>query len=124
MQYSKNLNCDIALENLVIISDFLSKENDIKYCLFFGTLLGFVRQEGFIAHDEDTDIALFNISEDFVARLKKKLIKEEFYIFRDTTFMLSAMKKGEYIDFHKFYKVGNYFQSEYFIFSVDLFINA
>ena len=73
MQYSENINCDIALENLVIISDFLSKENNIKYCLFFGTLLGFVRQEGFIAHDEDTDIALFNISEDFIARLKKKL---------------------------------------------------
>ena len=122
VQYSENLNCDISLENLVIISDFLSKEINIKYCLFFGTLLGFVRQEGFIAHDQDTDIALFDISEDFIARLKKKLIKEEFYIFRDDTVILSAMKKGEYIDFYKFYNVGNYFQSEYFIFPVDLFI--
>ena len=122
VQYSENLNPDISLENLVFVSDFLSKEINIKYCLFFGTLLGFVRQEGFIAHDQDTDIALFDISEDFIARLKKKLIKEEFYIFREDTVMLSVVKKGEYIDFYKFYKVGNYFQNEYFIFPVDLFL--
>jgi phosphorylcholine metabolism protein LicD len=122
VQYSENLNPNIALENLVIISVFLSKEINIKYCLFFGTLLGFVRQEGFIAHDQDTDIALFNVSEEFIACLKKKLIREEFYIFRDDTDMLSAMRKGEYIDFHKFYKVGSYFQNVYFIFPVDLFI--
>jgi len=121
--YSENINCDVSLENLIIVSDFLNKDPDNKYCIFFGTLLGYIRDGGFIQYDQDTDIALFDTSEDYISNLKSKLRKEGFYIFRDDAIMFSAVRRGEYIDFYKFYKIGKYFQNEHFIFPEELFIN-
>ena len=38
--------------------------------VFFGTLLGFIRDGNFMTHDEDTDIALINPTNDFLSDLK------------------------------------------------------
>tara|TARA_Y100000389_G_scaffold166278_1_gene170902 strand:- start:3200 stop:3919 length:720 start_codon:yes stop_codon:yes gene_type:complete len=119
--FSRKINVEIASENLIIATDFLNKQIENRYCIFFGTLLGFIREGNFMVHDEDTDIALINPSSFFLRNLKKKLIESGFYIFRDDTFILSGMRKGEYIDFHKFYKFYDKYQSDCFIFKEETF---
>lgn len=121
LNFSRKINVNIATENLAIVSEFLNKQKDNIYCIFFGTLLGFIREGKFMTHDEDTDVALINPSDILLKDLKRKLIEHNFYIFRDDTFILSGLRKGEYIDFHKFYKFNNKFQSDCFIFEEDIF---
>lgn len=123
IEFAKKLNSKVALENLSLIADFLNRDRQNIYCAFFGTLLGFVRNQNFIDHDEDTDIALFNPNDTFILNLKKSLIQKNFYIYRDDMLVLSAMRKGEYIDFYKFYSFNGYFQSDGFIFKEELFQN-
>lgn len=47
----------IQLEILKIIADYCSS-NNLKYFLFYGTLLGAVRHKGYIPWDDDIDIAM------------------------------------------------------------------
>ena len=71
VSFGKKINIKIATENLIIISKFLNNQTDDRYCIFFGTLLGFIREGDFMQHDEDTDIALINPSKVFLFDLKK-----------------------------------------------------
>ncbi len=48
---------EISLEVLKVIDSFC-KENDIKYSLGYGSLLGAVRHKGFIPWDDDIDIIM------------------------------------------------------------------
>lgn len=55
----------------------ICEENDIKYYLAYGTLLGAIRHKGYIPWDDDTDIWLFR--EDF-EKLKEVFRKESYQI--------------------------------------------
>ena len=55
----KPLNLEIAKTNLLKFKKELDKEG-VDFTLFFGTLLGAVRERNFIKHDEDIDICVFN----------------------------------------------------------------
>ena len=70
VNFTNKINVDIANENLSIVSEFLNKQHFDVYCVFFGTLLGFIRDGNFMTHDEDTDIALINPTKDFLSDLK------------------------------------------------------
>jgi len=51
------MNRDVARENLELFAQALN-ENGLDFFIFFGTLLGAVREGGFIEHDYDTDTVI------------------------------------------------------------------
>ena len=58
---NKNLNNEFRMHALDLLESFdkCMVDNNIDYTLIFGTLLGAIREHGFIGHDLDIDVALF-----------------------------------------------------------------
>ena len=80
----KELQC--ILYEMLIKVDEICKENNIKYSLFGGTLLGAVRHKGFIPWDDDLDIAMSRDQyEKFISVWNK--VKPEGYVlqYKDNT---------------------------------------
>ncbi len=70
-----------VLLELLIEIDRICRENDIKYTLDCGTLLGAVREKGFISWDDDADIAMSREEyEKFYNVCKKKLDTSQFML--------------------------------------------
>lgn len=53
----KPIDKTIANENLQLLKQVCDR-NHLTFLLFFGTLLGAVREHGFITHDEDIDLVM------------------------------------------------------------------
>jgi len=51
----KKIDISIAKKNLLDFRRILNR-NGIKFGLIYGTLLGAIREQNFIKHDEDTDV--------------------------------------------------------------------
>ena len=117
----KKINIEIERENLKLLFEIFS-ELEIEFVLMYGTLLGAIRDNGFIEHDEDVDIAL---EIRYFDRFKKSLFKlrdKGFELIRiDDRGFASIMKNGEYIDLYFFTEIndnysvccGNYIFSEF-----------
>src|SRR5690554_6444864 len=60
--------------------DTICKNNNIKYHLFAGTLLGSVRHGGFIPWDDDIDIAMLRDDYEKFLIIAKKEISEKYHI--------------------------------------------
>lgn len=70
----------IELEMLVEV-DRICKENNIKYTIIGGTLLGAVRHGGFIPWDDDADVAMLRPEyEKFCRVCEKSLNTQKFYL--------------------------------------------
>lgn len=91
-------------ENLLIFRDIMLTEG-VSFGLIYGTLLGAVRENNFIEHDEDTD--LFMLMED-----RQKLL-DSLFILKDKGFnvgrynhgeLISIVRNGQYIDVYFFRK--------------------
>ena len=57
--------------NTLAVFDSCMRNNGIQYTLIFGTMLGAVREKGFIKHDMDIDVAMW--VEDYSERVQQCL---------------------------------------------------
>lgn len=93
-------------KNLNKISEIIS---DLDYFIFFGTLLGIIRDNNLISGDDDID---FLINEKDVSSLKKILHRNNFKITKETedyvSFRNVDLFEEHTIDFYKFYIEGTY----------------
>ena len=98
----KKINRKKARENLLILRDILSKTR-LRWGLVFGTLLGAVRENNFIAHDEDIDIFIFYEDKNKLINLIYKFKQFGFEVARyEKNSLFSIIRNNEYIDFYFF----------------------
>ncbi|WP_289054453.1 LicD family protein [Carboxylicivirga marina] len=99
----KQLNKSKSAENLRILGEELNKRN-VRYGLMFGTLLGAVRENDFIDHDEDTDVFVLEEDRDIVMQSLFSLEEKGLKVIRYLPILISLMRDNEYIDLYFFHK--------------------
>lgn len=98
----KKIDKEISAQNLALLKVFLGKHG-ITFGLIAGTLLGAVRENDFISHDEDIDLFLFDEQRQELLDLLPELMLEGFEVARyDRRGLLSIIRNGEYIDLYFF----------------------
>jgi hypothetical protein len=97
----KKIDLNIAKENLFLFQSIMDR-NNLTWGIFFGTLLGAVRERNFIEHDEDIDIYLLYEERDAFLRLLILFKSYGFDLVRYDGEILSLMRKNEYIDLYFF----------------------
>jgi hypothetical protein len=103
----KCIDIDVSRANLLDCKECCD-EAGLKFWLSFGTLLGAVREENFIAHDHDTDVGIFKEDFDPLCLALEKLESRGFEIVRtQIDLLVTVMRDGEYIDFYRFKDDGN-----------------
>ena len=93
----KLLNHEIGRENLEIFYNII-EENRIRYGLILGTLLGAIREKGFIPYAEDTDVFVLWEDRGKFLSLLKEFRQHGLELVRVDSDMLSLMRQDEYID--------------------------
>lgn len=96
---SSGMDMTVARDNLFAIADVLDGAG-LKYFLFFGTLLGAIRERGFIAHDTDTDLGVFREFSDRFAEVRTAAEALGFKVLRGEPGgrLFSFMRGNEYLD--------------------------
>ena len=101
----KGINREISKDNLLDLKKCFDKRN-IKFGLIYGTLLGAIREENFIEHDEDTDIFMLQENKPMLLDVLFELRNIGFEVGRHTDELTSIIRNGEYIDIYSFKKKG------------------
>lgn len=114
-------NKRLLKQGISVLSNFdeILSANNIPYSLIFGTLLGAVREKGFIKHDLDIDVAVLNNVDFF--KLNSILIDSGFELIRraetdngDFSRELTYMKDGIQIDIFFFYPYEESKEDQYY----------
>lgn len=97
-----------AKENLILFNQIANKQN-LHFGLCYGTLLGAIRENDFIEHDEDIDLFVLYEHKEHLFNCIYDLILEGFQICRydRRKELISFIRHGEYIDIYFFVKIGN-----------------
>jgi lipopolysaccharide cholinephosphotransferase len=90
---------EVCKRNLLDVKEVLD-ENGIVFWLFYGTLLGAIRDGDFIKHDTDTDLGFYFESKENFHLIVEKLIEKGFELYRTTCNdnLVSVIRDDEYID--------------------------
>ena len=97
-----NLDPSAARNNLLFFDD-LVKNTNIRWTLFYGTLLGVIRDNDFIPHDDDIDIGVLNEDRPEFMRLLFEFIDNGFVLLRNERSILTLYRNGVYMDIY-FYR--------------------
>jgi glycerol-3-phosphate cytidylyltransferase len=100
----KKINKAVAKQNLL---DFnaVAKQNNLSFGLLYGTLLGAIRENDFIEHDEDIDLFILDEQRQVLYNLLFKLKEIGFEVARyDRRGLISIIRNNEYIDIYIFKK--------------------
>lgn len=97
----KTLDLKIAEENIKIFHSLIH-DSGVRYGLMFGTLLGAIRENGFIKHDEDTDIYVLSEDKEAFYRLLPSFKNKGLNVVRNSDSFVSLMRNNEYIDIYFF----------------------
>ena len=102
----KVMNQEIGRDNLLIFKRLADKAG-LRFSLAYGTLLGAIRENGFIPHDEDIDLAILQEDIETFKNLLWDLREEGFEVMRfdRRNSLCSIIRKGEYIDIYIFRKL-------------------
>jgi len=100
---SKIIDKAISKDNLLDFQRIMDK-NNITFTLAYGTLLGAIRENDFITHDEDIDVAILDENRDNFLNILNDFIEDGFIIGRYADDILSLIRNGEYIDIYIFRK--------------------
>ena len=101
----KKIDREKSKENLLLFKEVMDKHS-VNFGLIYGTLLGAIRENNFIAHDEDTDVFILKEEEVKFLGTLPDLEKKGFKVGRYTEKLLSVIRNGEYIDTYFFRKKG------------------
>ena len=99
----KKIDLEISKENLLDFQKVLDK-HEVKFGLIYGTLLGAIRENNFIKHDEDIDVYILEEDRNIFLDSLHDLESIGFVVGRYTNGLLSVLRKGEYIDIYMFKK--------------------
>ena len=104
----KQIDRDVALENLRIVEKAL-RENNIPVRPAMGTLLGIVRDGNFIEWDEDIDLFILEEERDAFLNALWLLKDQGFEIIRceRCRHLYSIIRNNEYIDFYVMEKISS-----------------
>ncbi len=103
------LDIEIAKSNLLLFNK-IAKSHDFNFILFYGTLLGAIREQNFIANDTDIDVVTTN--EEGMLNIIPDLQQEGFLFIRyyssKTRTIYSFLKNDVYIDVYIAKKAGEH----------------
>ena len=96
------LDKDAALDSLRHLKEVLDRKG-VEFQIAYGTLLGAVRDNEFIAHDEDIDLIFLAERKQEVLDSLPDIVKEGFQIARyDRRGLVSIIRQGVYVDLYFF----------------------
>lgn len=99
----KTINIENAKENLLIFKEVMDKHN-LKFGLIYGTLLGAIRENNFILHDDDTDVYILDEERQKFLNTLPDLISKGFSVGRYEGDVISIIRNDECIDIYIFRK--------------------
>ena len=96
---TKQRQCQLVMIRMLKIFDYLSKKYEFNYWLEWGTLLGAVREQGFIPWDFDIDIGILRPDfEKFVREAAHELPNDIFLAMPETEPLYSILKDGKILN--------------------------
>ena len=88
---TKRIDIEKSKENLLIFKTVMDK-NNLKFGLIYGTLLGAIRENNFILHDEDTDIYILDENRQYFLDTLHDLINNGFSVGRYDDNLISIIR--------------------------------
>lgn len=113
----KVIDRNVCKNNLLEFKKILDNEN-LKFGLIFGTLLGAIREKNFIEYDEDVDVYVLDENKEKILSLLFIFKNHGFDVARYDGELLTIIKDNDYIDIYffkkKFFKRRVCMQYEYY----------